>query len=126
MAVHVRSSAASKGSMRPTAIANFDSAAAMLLVRQSGIHPDEARDALTSAVDPARALLQVNPELQLHHMHDPNQDRRHGTESVGLASLDRWKSILERSCPDAKLVAVDEKAFQRAEPSSAITESSGA
>ena len=47
----------------------------LIPVRQSGVHPDEARDALSSALDPARALLAANPEWQLHHMHDPNQDR---------------------------------------------------
>ena len=44
-------------------------------VRRSGVHPDEPRQALEWASQPARPLLEANPELQLHHMHDPNQDR---------------------------------------------------
>jgi hypothetical protein len=44
-------------------------------VRQSGIHPDEFHYAMEAMRDAGRALLDANPELQLHHMHDPNQDR---------------------------------------------------
>ncbi len=44
-------------------------------VREHRVHPDEPRDALEAAKEPARALLHANPHLQLHHMHDPNQDR---------------------------------------------------
>jgi hypothetical protein len=44
-------------------------------VRWSGVHPDEPRQALAAGVGPARVLLERNPELQLHHMHNPNQDR---------------------------------------------------
>ena len=43
-------------------------------VRRSGIHPDEPRQDMEWAREPARALLAANPDLQLHHMHDPNQD----------------------------------------------------
>lgn len=44
-------------------------------VRQTDVHPDEPKDGLEKAIGPARALLDANPELQLHHMFDPNQDR---------------------------------------------------
>jgi hypothetical protein len=44
-------------------------------VRHPGIHPDEPRDALEWGRQPGRTLLEANPDLQLHHMHDPNQDR---------------------------------------------------
>jgi hypothetical protein len=44
-------------------------------VRQIDVHPDEPRDGLEAGREPGRILLENNPELQLHHMHDPNQDR---------------------------------------------------
>ena len=44
-------------------------------VRRDGVHPDEPLDDLEWARDPAERLLSANPDLQLHHMHDPNQDR---------------------------------------------------
>jgi len=47
----------------------------LIPVRQRGAGPDEPRRGMALAMEPARALLQANPELQLHHMHDPNQDR---------------------------------------------------
>jgi hypothetical protein len=47
----------------------------LIPVRRSGVHPDEPRDGMEWAKEPARRLLAANPELQLHHMHDPSQDR---------------------------------------------------
>lgn len=44
-------------------------------IRQTDVHPDEPRDAMEKAQGPAQMLLEANPDLQLHHMHDPNQDR---------------------------------------------------
>lgn len=44
-------------------------------VRQHGVHPDEPGQDLEATAGPARALLDANPDLVLHHMHDPNQDR---------------------------------------------------
>src|SRR5215204_931993 len=44
-------------------------------VRRSGVHPDEPVEELQWGREPARVLLAANPELQLHHMFDPNQDR---------------------------------------------------
>lgn len=44
-------------------------------VRRSGVHPDEPLDDLEWSREPAARLLAANPDLQLHHMHDPNQDR---------------------------------------------------
>jgi hypothetical protein len=44
-------------------------------VRRSGIHPDEPKEDMAWAKDHAPALLEANPELQLHHMNDANQDR---------------------------------------------------
>jgi hypothetical protein len=47
----------------------------LIPVRRTGIHPDEIKDEFEWAREPARTLLEANPELQLHHMNDPNQDR---------------------------------------------------
>lgn len=44
-------------------------------VRRDGVHPDEPLDDLEWARRPAERLLEANPDLVLHHMHDPNQDR---------------------------------------------------
>ena len=44
-------------------------------VRRSGGHPDEPRQDMEWGKEHAPALLEANPELQLHHMHDANQDR---------------------------------------------------
>jgi hypothetical protein len=46
----------------------------LIPVRRSGIHPDEPRRDLEAGVEWGRRLLAANPELELHHMHDPNQD----------------------------------------------------
>ena len=37
--------------------------------------PDDPMRAAHAFDDTARALLAANPDLVLHHMHDPNQDR---------------------------------------------------
>ena len=44
-------------------------------VRRHGVAPDDPRGDLDAARDAGRALLAANPDLALHHMHDPNQDR---------------------------------------------------
>ena len=47
----------------------------LIPVARSGCHPDEPVDDAHWAREPARALLNANPDVQLHHMHDPVQDR---------------------------------------------------
>ncbi len=47
----------------------------LIPVRQPGIPPDEPQRDLEWGRGPARLLLEANPELQLHHTHDANQDR---------------------------------------------------
>jgi hypothetical protein len=47
----------------------------LIPVRQSAFGPDEPRKAMRFGADHAPRLLDANPDLQLHHMHDPNQDR---------------------------------------------------
>lgn len=44
-------------------------------VRHPSLSVDEPKPALEWAKKPAERLLEANPELQLHHMFDPNQDR---------------------------------------------------
>jgi len=44
-------------------------------VARHGPHPDEPQEDLRWAEEPARAFLKANPDVQLHHLHDPNQDR---------------------------------------------------
>ncbi len=44
-------------------------------VRRHGVHPDEPIDDMAWGVEPGQTLLDANPDLQLHHMHDPNEDR---------------------------------------------------
>jgi hypothetical protein len=44
-------------------------------VARSGVHPDEPQRELQWAAKPSRVILERNPDMQLHHMHDPVQDR---------------------------------------------------
>jgi hypothetical protein len=44
-------------------------------VARSGVHPDEPAQDLEWGRAPARAVLERNPDVLLHHMHDPVQDR---------------------------------------------------
>jgi hypothetical protein len=44
-------------------------------VRRGGVEPDDGTGDLEAAREPARYALDANPDLELHHMHDPNQDR---------------------------------------------------
>jgi hypothetical protein len=44
-------------------------------VRQTKIAPDDPRGSMEAGVALGRRLLEANLNLQLHHMHDPNQDQ---------------------------------------------------
>ncbi len=44
-------------------------------VRRDGVHPDEPKEDMEWGKEYAPALLEANPDLVLHHMHDANQDR---------------------------------------------------
>ena len=44
-------------------------------VARSGVHPDEPQQDLAWGHSPARVVLDRNPNVLLHHMHDPVQDR---------------------------------------------------
>ena len=47
----------------------------LIPVARSGCHPDEPVEDAHWAQEPARVLLSHNPDIQLHHMNDPVQDR---------------------------------------------------
>jgi hypothetical protein len=82
-------------------------------VRRSGVDPDEIADDLEWGRRPARELLDANPGWQLHHMHDPNQDRlmvRHMTyfrcKRRRLADGDR-AFLDERLAPGGTIIVVE-------------------
>jgi hypothetical protein len=84
-----------------------------LPVRQPDVHPDDPRDGLDAGVKPGRKLLQRNPELQLHHMHDPNQDRL----PLHLITYfrvkwrrlpDAYKAFLQRALPRGSTIFLSE------------------
>lgn len=39
------------------------------------VHPDDPTTAMEKGIVPGRDLMEANPDWQLHHMHDANQDR---------------------------------------------------
>jgi hypothetical protein len=47
----------------------------LVAMRQTRVHPDEPKQGIEEDSEPGRWLLERNPELQLHHQHDANQDR---------------------------------------------------
>jgi hypothetical protein len=47
----------------------------LIPVARSGPHPDEPMQDVAWATKWAPLLLRANPDVQLHHLHDPNQDR---------------------------------------------------
>jgi short-subunit dehydrogenase len=59
----------------------------LTLVRQRGVHPDEPALAMEAGRMPGHRFLAANPDVQLHHMHDPNQDRL----MLAYITYFRWK-----------------------------------
>jgi hypothetical protein len=47
----------------------------LLAVRHGGIDPDDPAADMREMAAAGRDLLAANPDLELHHMHDPSQDR---------------------------------------------------
>lgn len=47
----------------------------LTLVKQHHVHPDDPTHAMETERETARRFLTANPDSQLHHMHDPSQDR---------------------------------------------------
>jgi hypothetical protein len=85
----------------------------LIPVRRRGVHPDDAAGEMRAGLEPGRALLDANPDLTLHHMHDPNQDRLMIT---GMSYFRvKWRRMPEpyrrfvRDClaPGGVLIAVD-------------------
>jgi hypothetical protein len=84
----------------------------LLAVRHGGIDRDEPRRALAELRDLGRGLLAANPALQLHHMHDPNQDvlmvRRMAYFRVKFIRLPpAYGGLIERVPPGGTILVVD-------------------
>jgi hypothetical protein len=47
----------------------------LTLIDQKHVHPDDPVHAMEAEKDHAQRFLAANPNVQLHHLHDPNQDR---------------------------------------------------
>ena len=47
----------------------------LIPVQKIFVHPDDITEGMEWGIQHAQPLLDANPELQLHHMYDPNQDR---------------------------------------------------
>lgn len=80
------------------------------------IDPDDAMASFEWGRDAATPLLEANPDLKLHHMHDPNQDRlpvermayfRVKSLRLGSAYEEFLESVL---APDGDIVLVDSAA----------------
>lgn len=82
-------------------------------IHQTGIDPDDLAGRMRLGVAPGRALLEANPELQLHHMADPSDDRppqsvmsyfRIKQRRLGRAYEEFLRDVLE---PGGKIVLSD-------------------
>ncbi|MCK7624349.1 hypothetical protein MUU72_14770 [Streptomyces sp. RS10V-4] len=82
-------------------------------VRRHGVAPDDPRGDLAAVRTAGRELLAANPDLVLHHMHDPNQDRLMIAEMTYFRL--KWSRlpaayrafIRDHLAPGGRLVAVD-------------------
>jgi hypothetical protein len=85
----------------------------LLPVRQRKVSPDDPTRAAHAFDRTARALLDRNPDLVLHHMHDPNQDRltlrRMAYFRVKRTRLGRAyeRFLTERLAPGAPIVVAE-------------------
>ncbi|MEW2382640.1 hypothetical protein AB0873_11225 [Micromonospora sp. NPDC047707] len=77
------------------------------------VHPDDPMTVLRKGLEPGRALLDANPDIQLHHMHDANQDRlmvralsyfRYKRRTLG-ATYERF--LNQRLAPGGTIIIVD-------------------
>lgn len=59
----------------------------LTLSKQAGVGVDEPREALEFGRDPGRRFLAANPDVTLHQMHDPSQDRL----MLSRIAYFRWK-----------------------------------
>lgn len=77
------------------------------------IHPDDPKKAMEWGKQPANELLDANPQLQLHHMYDPNQDRLtlRGMNYFRVKRLRlgaAYKNFLEKNLPPGGTVFIVE------------------
>jgi hypothetical protein len=87
------------------------------------IHPDEPKKALVWGREKASPLLNANPDLQLHHMYDPSQDR---LTSRGMAYFrvkylrlsSAYKRFIEQNLPTGGTIFIVE--CQRTWPTTRI------
>ncbi|MDG4765497.1 hypothetical protein O7632_15530 [Solwaraspora sp. WMMD406] len=77
------------------------------------VHPDDPTGAMRKGITPGRALLDANPDIQLHHMHDANQDRlmvraltyfRYKRRTLGAAYED---FLRQRLAPGGTIIVAD-------------------
>lgn len=92
---------------------------------QGKLPPDQPKTAMEWGRQPAKALLDANPELQLHHMHDPNQDRLtmrgmtyFRVKRLGLGSA--YEDFISRSLPPGGTIFIVE--CQRTFPTTQVGE----
>jgi hypothetical protein len=77
---------------------------AFMAASQIDVHPDDARAGLEAGMEPGKRFLANNTDVQLHHMHDPNQDRLmlHYMTYFRIKRLvlgDAYESFLQRALP---------------------------
>lgn len=72
----------------------------LTLIDQKDVHPDDPTKAMETEIETARRFLEANPDSQLHHMHDPSQDRL----MLGLITYYRSKYL---RLPDAYRAFID-------------------
>jgi hypothetical protein len=85
----------------------------LVAVRELGTHPDDPRAAMEALAPTARLIAQRNPEVAVHHMHDPAQDRPM-LEGMAYLRLKRrilgrtWERFLEeRLAPGGTILVVE-------------------
>ena len=83
----------------------------LIPVRHGGIDRNDPRQALAALRELGRALLGANPALELHHMHDPNQDvlmiRRMAYFRVKFARLpNAYERLIEHVRPGGTILVV--------------------
>jgi hypothetical protein len=82
-------------------------------IRRIGLDPDDPQRALAAGLPVAEALAAGNPDVSVHHMHDPNQDRLMlHTMAYYRLKFRRlppaYRTLLERSlAPGATLYVVE-------------------
>jgi hypothetical protein len=85
----------------------------LILVHQPGLDPDEPREIMQRGREIAEPLLANNPDLSLHHMVDPSQDRLMSREALYFRTKRRKlgrayeKFITEHLAPGGTLFTLE-------------------